>query len=301
MSKTSIFAALFTLISLTSLSAQELFIYSPAAANISKKRLEIRNNVMGYNSFQYFHNSFDVNYGITGKLTIYNKMFYTFDDNYKLIGDFEPMLRYRFYDKDAMNSHFRMAVQSGVRIPIESRSVTGDRVVYELHPGHVVDFYNSPTDITVPGIDFHTTDNFTWKSDVIATYLKHRLAISAHAGYNINFAKTDFRFGNYHDWGLAFGYLIFPREYTSYDQVNINLYFENKGYFFERNKFKGETVLNSGGFRWDGFVGVQSIYFSTLIVEAGYGFPIHSNEFTETRVEKRKPSMLFSVRYLFFL
>src|SRR5690606_23849145 len=74
-------------------SSQELYINSPAAANISKNRLEIRNNILGYDNFKYFHNSFDINYGITGRLSAYTKFFYSTDENYKFIGDFTPAVR----------------------------------------------------------------------------------------------------------------------------------------------------------------------------------------------------------------
>ena len=283
------------------LNAQELFINSPAAANISKNRLEIRNNIQEYDNFQYFHNSFDINYGITGKLSIYNKFFYTTDANYKFIGDFTPALRYRIYDIDSKNTHYRFAVQSGLRIPIDSQPIVGDKVEYELHPGHVVQFYNFVNDITVPIIDFHTTDNYTWSNTFVVTALFHKLAVSADASYNANFAKGDFKFGNYSQWGLNFGYLVLPRQYESYDDVNLNVYFENKMYYFNKNYFNKDVIFNSGGFRWDGYLGLQTIFFSSLIVEGSYNFPIHSNEYTETQIQTRPASILFSVRYLFFL
>ena len=163
----------------TSLQAQELFISSPAAANVAKNRLEIRNNIVEYDDFQYFHNYFNINYGITGKLSAYTKFFYTTDPGYKFIGDFEPSFRYRFYDIDSKNSHYRFAVESGLRIPIDAQPIVGDAVEYELHPGHVVQFYNFVNDITVPIIDFHTTDNYTWRTSMIASmnHGKNRVCI----------------------------------------------------------------------------------------------------------------------------
>lgn len=281
--------------------SQELYINSPAAANISKNRLEIRNNILGYDNFKYFHNSFDINYGITGRLSAYTKFFYSTDENYKFIGDFTPALRYRIHDIDSKNSHYRFAVQSGLRIPVDSRPIVGDKIEYELHPGHVVQFYNFVNDITVPIIDFHTTDNYTWSLTGVATALWHKFAVSADASYNMNFAKGDFDFGDYYQWGLNFGYLLLPAEYESFDDVNLNAYFENKMYYFGKNKFNDDVIFNSGGFRWDAYLGLQSIFFSSLIVEGSYNFPIHSNEFTETRIQTRPSSILFSVRYLFFL
>ena len=53
-------------------SAQELYINSPAAANISKGRMELRNTVESFRNFNYFYNSIEVNYGVTGNLSMYN-------------------------------------------------------------------------------------------------------------------------------------------------------------------------------------------------------------------------------------
>lgn len=281
--------------------SQELFMNSPAAANISKGRLEVRNNIMAYDDFRYYHNAVEVNYGVTGRLTMYNHFYYTFSDGYKFIGDYEPMFRYRFKDIDGKNSHLRFAGQMGFRIPVDSRSIAGNEVEYELHPGHKIKVFNFINDLTVPIIDFHTTDNYTLRSDIIATGLFHKLAVSGHMGYNVNFAQDNFKFGNYWDFGLSFGYLLIPKEYESYNQVNLNLYLENKAWFFEKNKFLDQTIINSGGFRMDTYVGLQSIFYSTFIAEVGYKIPVHSNEYTETRIETRPGAWQFSLRYLFFL
>lgn len=292
---------LFLLFIASKTQAQELFINSPAAANISKGRLEVRNNIMAYDNFRYYHNAFEINYGITGRLTSYNHFYYATNEGYKFIGDFEPMLRYRFYDIDSRNSHIRFAGQLGFRVPVDSRPIVGDAVEYELHPGHSIKVFNFINDITVPITDFHTTDNYTLRSDIIGTGLFNKLAVSAHAGYNLNIPKSDFKFGNYWDFGLSFGYLLYPFEYESYDEVNFNLYVENKAWFFEKNKFINQTIANSGGFRADTYVGLQTIFFSTFIVEGGYKFPLHSNEYAETRIQKRPGAWQFSMRYLFFL
>lgn len=281
----------------SSLVSQELYITSPAAANISKGRLEVRNTVEGYDNFNYFHNSFEVNYGLLGNLTIYNKFYYTFEDKYKFIGSYQPSVRYRFKDFDSKNQHYRFAYQSGLNIPLDPVSVTGDAVSYELHPGHIVKFLSGANNITVPIIDFHATDNYTFKNSLIGTALFNKFAVSLETGYNMNVAKSDFKFGNYWNFGAAFGYLLLPRQYTSYNDVNVNLYFENKAYYFEGNKFEGRDVRNSGGFRYDAYFGVQSIFFSSLMLEAMYKLPVHSNEFIfdDTR------ALMLSVRYLFFL
>lgn len=289
------------LFTFSSVKAQELFINTPAAASISKGRLELRNTITGYDNFNYFHNSFEVNYGITGRLTSYNHIYYTTQKGFKFIGDIEPTLRYRFYDKDSRNFHLRFAGQAGFRIPIDSRPVVGDRVEYELHPGHVVKFFSSLNGITVPLIDLHATDNYTLRVGGISTLLIKRLALNVYGGYNHNIAQNSFKFGDYFDYGFSAGYLVFPAEYKSFDQVNLNLYIENKGYYFSKNQLEGRDVVNSGGFRLDTYLGAQFIFFSTLMVEGSYKIPTYSNEYVETIIEKRSPAIALSVRYYFFL
>lgn len=281
--------------------SQELYIVTNPAASISKNRIEFRNIVMGYDNFQYYHNSFELNYGILGNLTLYNSVYYTLENGYNFLGNYEGSLRYRFFDKDKKNYHLRTAVQTDVVIPVNSSAVVGDKVEYELHPGHKVSFYNFQNDITVPSVDFHTTDNYSLKNDLIVTSLVNKFAITGGMAYNINFPKNDFKFGNYFEWSLSMGYLVLPKVYENYNDVNLNLYSESKAYYFEQNEFLGTDVRNSGGFRFDTYLGIQAIFFSSLITELSYKIPVYSNEYVETQIGKRTTAMLISVRYLFFL
>lgn len=281
--------------------SQELYIVSHPAANLSKHRLEFRNNILSYDNFKYYHNSFELNYGILGNLTLYNNVFYSLDNGYKFLGNYEVAMRYRFLDIDKKNFHIRSAIQSGVTIPVNSTKIVSDAVEYELHPGHKVKLFNFINDITVPSVDFHTTDNYTIKNDLIVTNLIKRFSITGEMGYNINAPKSDFKFGNYFDWSLAMGYLLWPREYKSYKDVNINLYSESKAYYFFKNKFLGNEIINSGGFRLDTYVGIQAIFLSSIMAELAYKIPIHSNEYAETKIGQRSKALLFSLRYLFFL
>ncbi len=278
-------------------SAQELYINSPAAANISKGRMELRNTVESFRNFNYFYNSIEVNYGVTGNLSMYNKVDYTFNEGYKFVGSYEQAFRYRFWDIDKKHQHIRFALQSGFRMPFDPVSVSGDNIEYELHPGHVVQFLSGADNLTVPLIDFYATDNFTFKNSLIATGLFDRFSLTAETGYNFNFPKEHFRFGNYWNWGLSAGYLLLPTQYDSYNDVNLNLYFENKAYFFEKNSYHGNKLRYSGGFRYVAGFGVQTIFFSSLLLEAMYVIPVHSNEY----IKDDTRSLLLSVRYQFFL
>ena len=299
--KKHILITILILSSYSKLFSQELYIISHPAANLAKNRIEVRNNVLSYGGFKYFHNSFELNYGITGNLTDYNSVFYTTQAGYKFLGNYEGALRYRFFSYDKQNYHLRAAWQGAVTIPINSTEIVSGKVTYELHPGHVVSFYNFANDITVPITDFHTTDNLVFKNDLILTNLIKRFSVTTEMGYNITSPKSDFKFGNYFDWTLAMGYFAFPVHQKSYDQPTVNFYSEWKAYYFQKNKFLGTDVRNSGGFRLNTYFGVQTILFSSLMVEASYMLPVHSNEFTEEFIGKRPTQFLISLRYLFFL
>jgi hypothetical protein len=299
---------LFLLLLVPSLYSQELYIMSHPAANLAKNRVELRNNLMGYDDFQYFHNSLEVNYGILGNLTAYNTIFYTTNSNYKLLGNYDLAFRYRFYQQDKQNYHLRAAWQTGANIPLNPTRIENGSgtVTYELHPGHTVtfiDYGNSNSNafqVTVPVTDFHSSDNITYRNDLITTLLINKFAATAEMGWNINIPENDFKFGDYFDWTLAFGYNVFPKEYSGYNDVNINLYMENKAYYFFKNKYKDEVLPNSGGFRLDTFLGLQTIFFSSVMAEFSYKIPVHSNEYSvDVQGIKRANAFLFSLRYLF--
>ncbi|MDQ3022373.1 MAG: hypothetical protein M3R36_17670 [Bacteroidota bacterium] len=281
--------------------SQELYIVTHPAANLSKNRIEFRNIVMSYDNFKYYHNSFALNYGLLGNLTIYNDIYYSLDQGNKFLGNYEFAARYRFLDSDKKNYHIRSAVQSGLVIPVNAKPIVNGQVEYELHPGHRVKLYNFVNDITVPSVDFHTTDNYTIKNDLIVTNLIKKFSITGEMGFNINLPKNDFKFGNYFDWSLSMGLLLLPKVYKSYNDINVNLYLENKAYYFYKNEFLGTPIFNSGGFRLDSYLGIQSIFFSSLMIEMSYKIPVHSNEYVETQIGKRSSALLFSLRYLFFL
>ncbi|MDZ4711027.1 MAG: hypothetical protein SGI89_01725 [bacterium] len=300
MTSKTLLIVFFILISSISYS-QELYIVSHPAANLSKNRIELRNNILSYDNFKYYHNSFALNYGITGNLTMYNEIFYTLDKGYKFFGNYEVTGRYRFLDFDKKNYHLRAAFQSGALIPVNSKPVVSGQVEYELHPGHKVQFYNFIGNVTVPSVDFHTTDNFTIKNDLIVTNLIKRFSVTGEVGYNINLPKNDFKFGNYFDGSLSFGYLLLPTRYKGYNDINVNLYLENKAFYFMKNKFLGTEISNSGGFRLDSYIGLQTIFLSSLMFEFSYKIPVHSNEYVETTVGKRSTALIISMRYLFFL
>ena len=85
MNRISLGLILIYLIINTTLHAQELYIVSHAAANISKDRIELRNIAKSYDDLNAFHYDFQVNYGLLGNLTLYNGVTYTLNSTNQFI------------------------------------------------------------------------------------------------------------------------------------------------------------------------------------------------------------------------
>ena len=70
---------------------------------------------------------------------------------------------------------------------------------------------------------------------MIATYLNHKFAASVNVSYIMPYKFQQFdsniviNYANAITYSLSFGYLLLPRTYTTYKQVNINLYIEFMG------------------------------------------------------------------------
>lgn len=115
--------------------------------------------------------------------------------------------KYRFLSKDEIHRHFRMAVfaeASATQAPFHYDEITlmGDK----------------------SGID----------AGIIATQLWNKFALSATVGHtqvldksrNNKVIYVPARAYQAMNYSLSGGYLLFPREYTDYKQLNINLYTE---------------------------------------------------------------------------
>ena len=144
---------------------------------------------MEYNGFQYYHNSSELNYGILNNPLCITAIFIL----WKMVTIFSVTMkapaRYRPYGYRQKNYHLRFAAQTALLVPVNSKPVVGDQVEYEIHPGHKVKFYNFVNDITIPSIDFHTTDNYTFKNDVIMTNLIKNLRLQAEWDLHLIFRK----------------------------------------------------------------------------------------------------------------
>jgi hypothetical protein len=155
--------------------------------------------------------------------------------------------QYRFLSNDALHSHFRMAAFA--------------EGAYSRNPYRY-------DEINLEG------DQSGWQLGLIATRLMHRLAISGTAGV----VKSYYPAGDIHsvhaehstwalNYNLAAGYLLLPRQYTSYRQTNLNLYVE----------LMGQQGLEQSDYMIDLAPAVQLIFNSATKVNLGARFQVGGN------------------------
>jgi hypothetical protein len=161
---------------------------------------------------------------------------------------FNLYAKYRFLSNDEIHKHFRMAVfvdASKTRAPFhyDEISLMGDKSGIEL--------------------------------GLIATQLWHKLAVSATVAHTqlldpsrksdvIYVPARAYQSVNY---SLSAGYLLFPKEYKNYKQVNINLYTE----------LLAEQTLDIKKHCIDLAPAVQFIFNSNAKLNMGYRFQVSGN------------------------
>ena len=156
--------------------------------------------------------------------------------------------RYRFFSNDDVHKHFRMAVfsqASHTKAPYHYDEVglTGDKSGIEL--------------------------------GVIATQLWNRFAISGTFSHVQLLDKSRYdnivyipsRIYKTINYALASGYLLFPTEYKSYKQVNVNAYLE----------LLGQQALGKSRHFIDLAPALQLIFFSNTKLSASYRVQIGGN------------------------
>lgn len=210
--------------------AQELFPSSEPASTLPKGVWVGRVTFKNYSEFNQPRNYYAIRgmYGITAKLSAYVTVSvsnhhlnrYPEDLNNYFLNHHTPALaikypyqlegfnlytQYRFFSRDGKNRHFRMAWYGEAAKSFAAHD--------EAEP-------------------YLMADNSGFGSGLIITKLINRLAISSTVGFINPLAYKEkgrdlsVHSGKAFSWGLQFGYLAFPREYRTYDDLNVNLYLE---------------------------------------------------------------------------
>jgi hypothetical protein len=204
--------------------SQELFVMTEPASNMPAKSFGIRN----MNAFMYeadgklnYHNMPELMWGINKKWMLHVQGFISNRQG----GDFEAeggslYAKYRFFSKDNLKSHFRMAFYGRYSI---NRADIHQQELETM--GH----------------------NTGYETGFIATQLLHKVAISSSLSYeraldnNPNYKFPTAESNKAMNYTLSVGKLMLPKVYTSFKQVNVNLMLELLGQRLNQN---GKSYLD---------------------------------------------------------
>lgn len=262
--------------------AQELYIFTDPASNIPAHALSVRLNYMHMPSadvdggkvernMQRF--SPDISYGISKNLSV--KASGYFSNMFQSATRWEGAsfsAKYRFLSNDDFHKHFRMAGFGKVAF---------NRNPYFMH-SEVTHQRPDGNGGTIPHTEMmrHTADEQMlegnhggWQAGVVATQLLHKLAISGSLSTlsrwnnGSRFAVPNEAAKGALQYTLSAGYLLFPRSYQTYNQVNLNLYME----------LIGQSAYGRPNQFLDAAPALQFIIGSKARVDVAYRFQLSGN------------------------
>lgn len=226
---------------------QELYVNTEPASNMAAHSLGIRLENQGFTSPEFKNRTtLEAMYGASGKLMLHAAGYVSdlYQNSQKLEGG-SLYAKYRFFSIDSVQSHFRGAV-------FGKAALSGNP-------------FNTQ-EIALEG------DNSGLQGGVIFTKLMHKLAISGSASYlrafnNNGNALPVTGAKNAVAYSLSAGYLLFPKRYTSYKQVNMNVYAELLG---KSNPGYAQSYL-------DVAPAVQFIFNSVCRLDFSYRTPLFNS------------------------
>ncbi len=231
--------------------AQELYVFTEPASNMPANSIGILQSAKFlknkyYNRAEQRHNT-ELMFGISKNLMIHAAA--TYSNMYSQKTEFESVRlygKYRFYSKDEMYRHFRLAA-------FAEASYNKNELEYD--------------ELGLEG------DNSGIQLGVIGTQLMHKLAISgsasiiSYAGTYTSHSATIHQPFDALNYSLSAGYLIFPKEYTDYNQPNINVYLE----------LLGQKSLDQKRYMLDIAPAIQLILISQAKINVGYRHQLLGN------------------------
>ncbi|MBK0379773.1 hypothetical protein [Mucilaginibacter segetis] len=228
--------------------AQELYVNTEPASNMATKSLGIRLENQGYFSPTFKNRStLEVMYGFSKELMLHGAVYRS--DIYQEKQRFEGGSLYakvRFLTVDSVQEHFRGAFFA--KAAFSSNRFTTQEIGLE-------------------------GDNTGFQGGVVFTKLVHKLAFSGSVSYLHAFNNTgdnSLPLTGARDAGaytLSGGYLFLPKHYTSYKQVNMNLYAELLG---KVNPGYGQSYLDIAP-------AVQFIFNSVCRLDLSYRTPLYND------------------------
>ena len=228
--------------------SQELFVYSEPASNMAAKSVGIRlsNSLMKENNSSTYNYHFipELMMAVSKNLMVHAEAFLSNRNNSLVAEGGALYAKYRFYSQDEVHSHFRMAAYTRASV--------------------------NNSDVHQAAIDLNG-HNSGVETGLIATKLINKVALSTGIAYLYaadNGKGNKFVYGksnrNAVGYNLSLGKLMLPKEYTSYNQTNMNLMFE----------MLGQTNLETGKSFIDLAPSLQLIIKSRMRLDFGYRFAV---------------------------
>lgn len=230
--------------------AQELFVYTDPASNMPAKTIGIRATQSFFKDVNKgttnYHILPEVMFGINKNLMIHAEAFVSNRNKALTYEGVGLYAKYRFYSKDDVHTHFRMAAFG--RLSTNNSDIHQDEIDINAH-------------------------NSGYQLGFIVTQLLHKVALSSSVSYvqALNNGSTNKFPSNQADqainYTISFGKLLLPKEYTNYNQTNLNVMVELLGQ---------KLVGNSKGYL-DVAPSLQLIIHSQTRVDIGYRHQIYSD------------------------
>lgn len=197
-------------------SGQELYVFTEAASNVAAKSFNIK--VADYYSTS--NKLYDraahrvmpqINYGISKKLMLQTgASFSNVTSNGFKYESVYLYTKYRFFSADGLHKHFRMAA-----------FINGSYSNAPFHFDEVTDMGDKS------GIRIGLIATQLWNRFSLSTTLSNTQLLDESRFNKVIFVPPHlYQSFNY---SLASGYLVLPKEYKSYKQLNVNLYLELLG------------------------------------------------------------------------
>ena len=316
------FRIIFFFFSLHLASAQELFIHNESASSTPKRVLGVRLFGNSFNEINIRRNMFALRwmYGVTPRLSLYLTTSFSNHHGVNLPSDlithkhagsqtiyypqqsqkgvmyplrfngFHFYAKYRFLTFDDANEHFRMATF-----------------------GQWSNVSNAHDEAEPNLLD----DTKGFGGGLIATYLKKRFAVSLTTGFTIPgkysediplftgsvaMTNTTIEYGRSLEYNLSFGYLLYPKKYSSYDQANWNIYLEFNGKSYETavvsqdgSNLEVQTDALTSGYYIEIHPGIQKVISSNLRIDLSAGTNI-----LNTSYARFYPIVMVSIQRYFY-
>jgi hypothetical protein len=252
-------------------------VFTEPASNMATGSVGFRLNSKLYqmnhdNKFNGFRAEPEIMIGVSRKVMIHVAAYGSdmFQKNFRMEGA-SIYGKYRFFSQDDVHEHFRMATYAKVSF------IKNPEVLIAIHqhllPDGMGGYVQHDEELHIQSNEIDVDGNNSGiTTGIVATKLINKLAVSASLGYarrfnNIGYETEIYQAKNAITYTASAGYLLFPKEYTSYKQTNLNLYLEILGQSFADKKQSYIDVAPA----------VQFIFNSIARVDVGYRTQVSGN------------------------